>query len=274
MKIQRLLWIVVAAAFLIVPAMRAGAEEKAFKEFHTIVEADLVKKVVEQEELGMIIDARPKKTKFDKGHIPGAVSMYQANFEKMKNLLPADKNALLIFYCEGLECALSHGEAYTAEAMGYKNVKVYAKGYPEWKKLYPGICDESAAAAVPAAAPAASAADLPLGIKPGKQEGSIDHESFKKLIADNKDKIILVDNRAADEFARGTIPGAINIPPDSLEKMLKDWKVDKPVVFFCGTGARSGESYYMVKDKRPDIKHIWYVDGVMKFDGKGGFTVN
>jgi len=49
----------------------------------------------------MIIDARPKRAKYDKGHIPMAVNIPDTQFDKMTAKLPADKNALLIFYCGG-----------------------------------------------------------------------------------------------------------------------------------------------------------------------------
>ena len=34
---------------------------------------------------------------------------------------------------------------------------------------------------------------------------------------------------------------------------------DKPIVFVCSTGARSGEAYYMVQDIRPELKEVYYV---------------
>jgi rhodanese-related sulfurtransferase len=49
----------------------------------------------------MLIDARPKRAKYDKGHIPMAVNIPGSKFDKMTAKLPADKNALLIFYCQG-----------------------------------------------------------------------------------------------------------------------------------------------------------------------------
>ena len=48
-----------------------------------------------------IVDARPKRPKYDKGHIPMAVSIPDTQFDKMTAQLPQDKNALLIFYCGG-----------------------------------------------------------------------------------------------------------------------------------------------------------------------------
>jgi len=49
----------------------------------------------------MIIDSRPKRPKFDKGYIPSAVSIPDSKFDEMKGSLPENKEALLIFYCQG-----------------------------------------------------------------------------------------------------------------------------------------------------------------------------
>jgi len=48
-----------------------------------------------------IVDSRPKRPKYDKGHIPGAISIPYSKFSKFKNRLPTDKSKLLIFYCGG-----------------------------------------------------------------------------------------------------------------------------------------------------------------------------
>ncbi|MGC8872392.1 MAG: rhodanese-like domain-containing protein [Caldimicrobium sp.] len=49
---------------------------------------------------GLIVDVRPK-AKYDEGHIPGAINIYMAEMDKHMNKLPKDKNALIVFYCEG-----------------------------------------------------------------------------------------------------------------------------------------------------------------------------
>jgi rhodanese-related sulfurtransferase len=49
----------------------------------------------------VLVDTRPKKPKFDKGHIPTAISLPDSQFDKLKGKLPSDKNTPLIFYCEG-----------------------------------------------------------------------------------------------------------------------------------------------------------------------------
>ncbi len=49
----------------------------------------------------VIVDARPKKPKYDKGHIPTALSIPDSQFEMLQGKLPRDPNTLLIFYCGG-----------------------------------------------------------------------------------------------------------------------------------------------------------------------------
>jgi rhodanese-related sulfurtransferase len=122
----------------------AKTAQPADWKFHSIVDVDFVMaqvKVPMPEDV-MIIDARPKRAKYDKGHIPMAVSIPDSKFDKMTDKLPADKNALLIFYCGGLKCKLSHKSAAKAEKLGYTNVKVFAEGFPRYMKVagnYPGV---------------------------------------------------------------------------------------------------------------------------------------
>jgi hypothetical protein len=81
----------------------AKAAPQADWKFHDIVDVDFVQQhvTVPMAENVMIIDARPKRAKYDKGHIPGAVSIPDSKFDKMTAQLPASKDALLIFYCGG-----------------------------------------------------------------------------------------------------------------------------------------------------------------------------
>jgi hypothetical protein len=81
----------------------AKTDQPADWKFHTIVDVDFVMQqvMVPMPEDVMIIDARPKRAKYDKGYIPMAVNIPDSQFDKMTAKLPADKDALLIFYCQG-----------------------------------------------------------------------------------------------------------------------------------------------------------------------------
>jgi NADPH-dependent 2,4-dienoyl-CoA reductase/sulfur reductase-like enzyme/peroxiredoxin family protein/rhodanese-related sulfurtransferase/TusA-related sulfurtransferase len=48
----------------------------------------------------------------------------------------------------------------------------------------------------------------------------------------------LLDVRTQDEFAAGTIPGAVNIPLDDLRGRLDELPADSPVIIFCRVGVR------------------------------------
>ena len=81
----------------------AKAEGAADWKFHTIVDVKFVQQYAKMPapENVLIVDSRPKRAKFDKGYIPTAVSIPDSQFDKMTDQLPADKDALLIFYCQG-----------------------------------------------------------------------------------------------------------------------------------------------------------------------------
>jgi len=110
-------------------------------------------------------------------------------------------------------------------------------------------------------------------LKAGKEEGSIDTDTFIKIVKNNPESIMLIDVRDADEFKLGSFKTAINIPVDNLEAKIETLPADKPIVFVCGTGARSGESYYMVQDVRPALKNVYYLEGTLTFQKDGSFEI-
>ena len=219
------------------------------------VSVEWVKKQIDARTDMVLVDSRPRRTKYDAGHIPTAVSIPDSEFDKHIDLLPQDKDKLLVFYCEGFECKLSHKSAARAIEMGYTNVKVFSEGYPAW------------------AAHLKSQGQAPVAVKAGKNEGSIDIAEFEKMVTEHPESIYLVDVRDPDEFATGSFKTAVNIPVDELEKKLDTLPTDKPVVFVCGTGARSGEAYYMVQDLRPAMKNVYYLDAGLTLKKDGSFVL-
>ena len=250
--------------------INAAAKKNGYKPFADLADLKLVKEVVDGKTVGLIVDARPKKKKYDQGHIPGALSIPMSQYDKLSGLLPADKTALVIFYCGGYHCPLSHKSAYNAVAAGYTNVKVFPEGYPGWKKAYgAGVAQATKAAGKKqAAAPKRQ-------FKAGKEEGSIDWAVFKDIVANKPDSVMLIDVREPSEYKKAHFPTAVSIPSDTLEKKLPKMKVDKPIIFVCATGARSGEAYYMVDDLRKDlIGRTYYLDAELTFDKKGGYKLS
>lgn len=65
------------------------------------------------------------------------------------------------------------------------------------------------------------------------------------------EKVLVVDVRTPDEFAAGHVPGAINLPHDTVtgdEPALSDWK-QKPVVVYCHSGRRAGMAAKVLEAK-------------------------
>ena len=85
----------------------------------------------------LVIDARNPE-EYQEVHIPGAINVPQKKFKANKHLLPADKNKLLILYCNGVKCGKSKKAAKLAAQEGYVHIKVFAQGMPVWEEMnYP-----------------------------------------------------------------------------------------------------------------------------------------
>ena len=63
----------------------------------------------------------------------------------------------------------------------------------------------------------------------------------------NAKNVIFVDVRTPEEFANGTVEGAINIPLEQLEKQLNQLKGKENIVLFCRRGIRAGKAQDILK---------------------------
>lgn len=109
---KRLLVVSVLAALLLAgfgcasapkaPEAASTATDTSWK-YHDIVDVAFVQQYAKVPVPAdtMIIDSRPKRPRYDKGYIPSAVSIPDSKFESMLSSLPENKEALLIFYCQG-----------------------------------------------------------------------------------------------------------------------------------------------------------------------------
>ncbi len=68
---------------------------------YTAIEVSSLKSKVDSDSDMVIVDSRPKKAKYDKGHIPGAINIPDRKFDVFKGTLPEDKSKLVVFYCGG-----------------------------------------------------------------------------------------------------------------------------------------------------------------------------
>lgn len=59
-----------------------------------------------------------------------------------------------------------------------------------------------------------------------------------RQLVEQKDEVLLVDTRTAEEYSFGTIEGAVNIPLDEVRERISEIPAGKPVVLFCAVGLR------------------------------------
>ena len=225
------------------------------------VSASYVKKVLDTDK-ATVVDARPMKRMYAKGHVPGAISIPDSSFAKQTDMLPADKKSPLIFYCGGMKCPLSVKSAIKAKDLGYSDVKLFQGGYPEWVKTYgEGVMGEK-----PYAMPKAA------GIEAGPEGDTITVSSFQEILKNKPDSVYLYDVRDAVEFAKGAMPGAVNVPVDQLEDNIDSLPADKPIIFVCATGARSGEAYDITKMLKEDMK-VYFLDATVTYHNEGKYEL-
>jgi len=83
----------------------------------------------------LFVDAR-REFFYLKEHITGAQALPLAQYDEriaaFRQQVPPDR--LLIVYCSGYGCEDSHQLALKLQAIGYKRLRVYAGGLPEWKE--------------------------------------------------------------------------------------------------------------------------------------------
>ena len=56
-------------------------------------------------------------------------------------------------------------------------------------------------------------------------------------------------------------PSALNIPVNELETRFSEVPANKSVLLHCIKGIRCQRGYEILKEKRPDIKELYFIKG-------------
>jgi rhodanese-related sulfurtransferase len=107
---------------LAVAAYAADFPDISVKELRTAIE----KKGV------TVIDVNGTES-WEEKRIPGAID-FAANEDKLAQVLPKDKDSLIVAYCGGPQCKAYQSAAKAAKKLGYKNVKHLSAGISGWEK--------------------------------------------------------------------------------------------------------------------------------------------
>ncbi len=177
-----------------------------------LVDYAFVHKLVEQGTgKFVLIDSRPLP-RFQQGTIPGAINVPYPSWDKVVNRLPADKDTLLVFFCQGVTCQMSPLSQRKAIALGYKNTKVYHEGVPEWER----------------------------------KDYLVTRPQFVKEAYLDKDiPAVILDVRSADESRADHIKGAVNIPAAMVASQAKgfpDPKLRAPIIVYDGRGGAEAKA--------------------------------
>jgi rhodanese-related sulfurtransferase len=138
----------------------------------------------------IVLDSR-KYSEYASGHIPGARSAApepgappEAFIAEVERHVGGDKATALVLYCNGQYCQASRRLSEQLLAAGFTNVRRYQIGIPVWRALG------------------------------GTTEMEL--EAVRRVYELDRTAVFL-DARPAEEFQAGTLPGAKNLPPDSVE---------------------------------------------------------
>ena len=115
-------------AIVIVAALLAGVAVAA--EYADISIAELKAAIANKSVT--LLDANGTAS-WQNGHILGAID-FTINKDKLADLLPQDKGALIVAYCGGPKCMAYKAAAAAAEKLGYTNIKHLSAGISGWKK--------------------------------------------------------------------------------------------------------------------------------------------
>jgi rhodanese-related sulfurtransferase len=133
----------------------------------------------------IVVDSR-KHSEYVAGHIPGARNLDappSGSVAAAERLVGGDKSKGLVLYCNGPFCQASRELSERLVAAGFTNVRRYQLGIPIWRALG------------------------------GPTE--IELEGILRIF--NVDKTaVFFDTRSAEEFSKGSLPGAHNVPADKI----------------------------------------------------------
>ena len=123
------------------------------------------------------------------------------------------KSKELIVFCGGWKCGKSPKVAGMLKKIGFKNVKLYQAGEPQWKK-----------------------------------KSYVEVDTAVMASAQKKNNAVLIDARPYKKYLQETIPGAIAIPDTNMGKLLGKFPADKniKIITFCG-GYGCGKSHKVAK---------------------------
>lgn len=151
------------------------------------------------------------------------------------------------------------GRLYGAQIVGYDGVDTRINQYA--MAIKQGATVEHLTHLEHAYAPPFSSAKDPVAISGyvacNILSGKMQPLYWRELAESDLQGVTLVDVRTPDEYALGTIPGAINIPLDSMRERIHEIPANHPVWLFCGVGLRGYLASNILKENGfQDVRNL------------------
>lgn len=163
---------------------------------------------------------------FQKKHIDGSVNVPHNRILDAK--LP--KKETLVLYCTGEGCSVSKAAGSELIQNRYKKVFVLDGGLAAW--------EANGFPITPAKSPDA---------KPTTPAGRVSPRDLSKRL--KKGSSLILDARPAAEFSAGHVPGALNVPLESLESRLGELDKTRPIVVYDRLSERSRKAGELLVQK-------------------------
>ena len=227
----------------------------------TVSAQEIYEKVITGGDSGYFLVSLQKPEDYAKGHVKGAINIPYSQVAKEENLqkLPKDKKIVLI-------CYTGHTASYTAMFLNQLGYEAYAMkfGMMGWNSNSAGmgtvkaftkspnyLVDNTAAAAqaaneIPAVNTGkASLKDILLAAtdnyvssERGKMPTVSAQEIYEKAVTGGDSGYFLVSLQKPEDYAKGHVKGAVNIPYSQVakEENLQKLPKDKKIVLICYTG--------------------------------------
>jgi len=95
----------------------------------------------------------------------------------------------------------------------------------------------------------------------------------EQIPADEWKKLVVIDARDAGQFAKGHIPGAINMDWRQVLAKRNSIPKDKPVLIYCNTGSLSAQAGFSMRVAGWENVRILQ-GGMEEWTAKGGFDAS
>ena len=172
------------------------------------------------------------------GYIPRAVNIPAKILRDAEKQFPESHGAAIVFYSDNDQESVEALE-WTRE-WEYKNATIFPGGAKAWlavgKQLITGT--------------------VPTKISYVRKlaEGEVSINDFNE--ATKSASHLVIDARTTDEFAKGHLAGAVNIPAEEMAGRAAEIPAGKPVLIHCSTGIRAELAFDVLKEKGIKVRYL------------------